>query len=305
MLERIHRAASLASLCLVLLSGAAFGADPKRHTVEVDDHPFAVWGKSAEGATEAILLVHGRTWSALPDFDLQLEGEKLSLMDGLVESGYAVYAIDMRGYGETPRDETGWLTPSRAAEDVAGVLRWVASQGSWRQAPHLFGWSMGSTISQLVAQANPDALSSLTLFGYPHDLDVEYPPDVGDAEPAREENTAKAAASDFITPGSISEAAIDAYVTAALEADPIRVDLRGYSDYNALDPSKVTVPTLVIVGVYDPIAPAEYQAKLYMGLGTAHKQWVTVPGGDHAAFLEAPRDYFLHALTAFLEGVGQ
>ena len=57
--------------------------------------------------------------------------------------------------------------------------------------------------------------------------------------------------------------------------------------------------------VHDPIAPAEYQAKLYMGLGNAHKQWVTVPGGDHAAFLEAPRDYFLHALTAFLAGIGK
>ena len=303
MLHTFRQAGQLVPLVLLFAACGLSAAELERHTVEVDNHPIALWEKSAQGATEAILLVHGRTWSSLPDFDLQLEGEELSLMDGLVERGYAVYALDMRGYGETPRDETGWLTPSRAAADVAATLRWIATQQSWEKAPHLFGWSMGSTISQLAAQGNPNALSSLTLFGYPHDLDVYYPPDAGDGEPAKEANTAEAAASDFITPGSISQAAIDAYVAAALEADPIRVDLRGYSDYNELDPAKVTVPTLVIVGVFDPIAPAEYQAKLYMGLGNAHKQWVTVPGGDHAAFLEAPRDYFLHALGSFLEGV--
>ncbi|MEL7003834.1 MAG: alpha/beta hydrolase, partial [Bacteroidota bacterium] len=73
-----------------------------KNTVESDGHPIAVWEKSLESAEEAVLLVHGRTWSAVPDFDLQAEGEKLSLMDALVEEGYAVYAIDLRGYGATP-----------------------------------------------------------------------------------------------------------------------------------------------------------------------------------------------------------
>ena len=104
----------------------AAGAKLERHTVMADNHPIALWAKSAAGATEAILLVHGRTWSALPDFDLQLDGENLSMMDSLVDAGYAVYAVDLRGYGETPRDDTGWLTPNRAADDVAIVLAWMS-----------------------------------------------------------------------------------------------------------------------------------------------------------------------------------
>ena len=225
-------------------------------------------------------------------------------MEGLVEHGYAVFAVDLRGYGETPRDETGWLTPGRAAEDVVAVLRWISARTDWNKAPHLFGWSMGSTISQLAAQRHADAMASLTLFGYWHDADQRFPEEAPPGEPPRERNTAEAAASDFITPGSISQRAIDAYVAAALAADPVRVDLRGYSDYNALDANKIDVPTLVIVGEHDPLAPAENQAKLYLRLGSSHKQWVTVPGGDHAAFLEAPRAYFIHALTAFFAGVG-
>ena len=124
-------------------------AELVRHTVTADGHPVAVWEKSPPQAKEAILLVHGRTWSTVPDFDLQVEGEELSLMDGLVEQGYAVYGIDLRGYGETPRDETEWFTPDRAVKDLAGTLEWIADQKDWNTKPHLFGWSMGSTHSHL------------------------------------------------------------------------------------------------------------------------------------------------------------
>lgn len=291
------------NLSLLLLVAVPFvaAAELERHTVSADGHPVALWEKRAADATEAVLLVHGRTWSALPDFDLQVEGEDLSLMDGLVAEGYAVYAVDLRGYGETPRDDTGWLTPNRAADDVAIVLDWIAAQDEWASKPHLFGWSMGSTISQLAVQRHPDIAASLTLFGYWRDVDVELPPDEPGIEPERVANTAEAAASDFITPGSISQAAIDAYVEAALAADPVRTDLRHYDHYNLLDESRITIPTLVIAGEHDPLAPAERQAKLFLGLGTGHKQYVSVPGGDHAAFLESPRAYFIHELVAFLE----
>ncbi|MFP6584760.1 MAG: alpha/beta fold hydrolase [Candidatus Hydrogenedentota bacterium] len=274
-----------------------------RHTVLADSHPLALWEKSADGATEAILLIHGRTWSALPDYDLQVEGEDLSLMDGLVQKGYAVFALDMRGYGETPRDATDWLTPNRAADDVAITAAWIADRRKWRIKPHLFGWSMGSGISQLSVQRHPEHYASLTLFGYWRDVDVELPADKPDLVPQHKPNTAEAAASDFITPGSISLKAIDAYVTAALNADPVRADVKSRGHYNALDESKITIPTLVIAGEFDPIAPAKYQTKLLNALGTGHKQYVSVPGGDHAAFLETPRAYFIHELVAFLQGV--
>lgn len=299
----LRRSGALFLLLLLPLFATALWADATRHTVSADGHPVAVWEKSADGAREAILLVHGRTWSAIPDFDLEVEGEELSLMDGLVEHGYAVYAIDLRGYGATPRDDSGWLTPDRAAADVALVLGWIGDQREWRVPPHLFGWSMGSLVSQLVAQRHPDRLSSLTLYGYPRDLDGMTPANEPAIQPQRLPNTAEAAASDFITPGSISRKAVDAYVALALEADPVKTDIRGLDQYNALDPEKVTVPTLVLQGQFDPIAPTEKQVKLFTRLGTAHKQWVVVPGGDHAAHLEKPRGYFMHAFVSFLDGV--
>jgi pimeloyl-ACP methyl ester carboxylesterase len=289
-----------AAILLLFVTGAAgSAAELQRHIVTADGHPIALWEKSAAGADEAVLLVHGRTWSALPDFDLQVDGEQLSLMDGLVEEGYAVYAVDLRGYGETPRDETGWLTPNRAADDIAVVIDWITAQQDWNAKPHLFGWSMGSTISQLMAQRHPGIVASLTLFGYWRDVDMTIPADEPGIQPERATNTAQAAASDFITPESISQKAIDTYVAAALKADPVRVDVRSMDQYNALDGSTIHVPTLVIAGEHDPLAPPEFQEKLFASIATGHKQYVSVPGGDHAAFLESPRAYFIAELVAF------
>ena len=100
-----------------------------RHTIDVDGHPLAMWSKRPPPPPEttrgAIVFLHGRTWSAVPDFDLQVKGEQRSVMDAFVEQGFATYALDLRGYGESPRDATGWLTPDRAADDLAVALKWV------------------------------------------------------------------------------------------------------------------------------------------------------------------------------------
>ena len=121
------------------------------------------------------------------------------------------------------------------------------------------------------------------------------------AKPARAPNTAASAASDFITPGSIDRASVDAFVTAALAADPVRADWRKMDEFGVLDPSKVRVPTLVIHGAGDPFAPIASQAKLFSRLGDADRAWVIVDGGGHAAHLEECGERFVHAVVGFLE----
>jgi pimeloyl-ACP methyl ester carboxylesterase len=271
----------------------------QRHTVEVDGHPLAVWEKSPPDPWGTILLIHGRTWSSLPDFDLQVVGEELSLMDGLTAEGLSTFALDLRGYGETPRDETQWLTPDRASRDVVGVLQWLYERTGVR--PALFGWSNGSMVAQLTAQRAGELTSALVLFGYPVDPDTEYSARAsGPEEPPRTPTTAEAAASDFIIPGTISEAALEEYVRHALEADPVRVDWRALDEWNELDPAKVLVPTLLLQGEKDPLARTSRQAAFFSRLGTPDRTWVTIPGGDHAAHLETPRPRLIQALLSFL-----
>jgi pimeloyl-ACP methyl ester carboxylesterase len=273
---------------------------PVRHTVMSDDHPMALWGKSHHDPRGIILFVHGRTWSALPDFDLQVDGEELSLMDGMLEQCYGKYAVDLRGYGETPRDTTQWLSPTKAAADVINVTQWI-SERHQNTPIHVFSWSYGSVISLLATQADPSNIASLTLFGFWLDLDADVVKDPSNKSPERRINTSKAAASDFIVQGSISQRAIDGYVEAALAADPVRVDWRNEYEFLSIDPSQIDVPVLLMQGEFDPIAPTTLQAKLFSRLNTADKSWVVVSGGDHAAFMEAPRPYFIRAFSDFID----
>lgn len=279
----------------------------------MDGHPLSVWSKRPPTeARGAILLVHGRTWSARPNFDLRVPGA--SLMDALVAEGYAAYAVDLRGYGGTPRDTSGWLTPDRAARDVSAVLEWVRGReetgngsraGITRRAnaprPVLLGYSQGAMVATLVAQRRPELLSGLVLFGYPYpgsDARRSAPADA--AVPARRRTTAAAAGEDFISPAVTPPGVKEAYVRTATTTDSIRTDWRLESQFAELDPAGVRVPTLLLDGERDPYANAANHPQFFSRLGTADRWWVVLPGADHAAHLETQRA-FVNALLSFIE----
>ena len=277
-------------------ASAAASAAPERMTVTADDgFALALWRKAPPQPRRSVLLIHGRTWSGRPDFDLQVPGESRSFMDALVAQGYAAYALDLRGYGATPRDASGFLTPERAAADVAATLKMIGDR------PVLFGWSRGSMVSQLTAQHHPELMSALILFGYPVDPGAKMPEQPEPETPERAPTTAKAAAEDFIAPGVISRRAIEAYVQAALAADPVRVDWRRAAEWNALSPEAVHVPVLLIQAELDPLAKVEAHARLFARLGTVDRQWVVIPRGDHAALIEDTAPRMIAAIRAFLE----
>lgn len=289
-----------ALLCLLLWQvSAAQPTQAIKHSVLADAHPIAVWEKSVPAPKGHILLHHGRTWSSIPDFDLQVPGESLSLMDAFNTMGYSAWAMDARGYGGTPRDSSDWLTPDRAALDMAAVLQWLQQRNG---APSVvWGWSYGSMIAQLTAQRFPDAIQSLVLFGYPTDPNAEVPIDSTQPSPERRVNTPQAAASDFITPGSISQNAIDVYAAAAVAADPIRADWHQLQQWNALDGTQLKVPTLLLQAEFDPLANTDAHARFFAKIANPNKQWVVLAGGDHAALLETPRQRLVKATIDFIE----
>src|SRR5262245_24553922 len=79
------RTSGLAGLAIAILAGglgvapvtvltASLQSAPERLTVRSDGHPMAVWARRPATPRGAVLLVHGRTWSGRPDFDLQVPG---------------------------------------------------------------------------------------------------------------------------------------------------------------------------------------------------------------------------------------
>ncbi|MFI5176996.1 MAG: alpha/beta hydrolase [Vicinamibacterales bacterium] len=273
---------------------------PERFTVQSDGHPIAVWARRPASPKGAVLLIHGRTWSSRPDFDLQVAGLQRSVLVSLSAQGFAAYAADMRGYGETPRDTTGWLTPKRAASDILNVITWIGQQYPALPKPGLIGWSRGAAQAQLAAQAAPTRMSALILFGFAFDPDLQFLESDVPEKPQLLKNTAENAVSDFISPKVTPPAMVAAFVEQALKADPVMADLKGDGEFNGLKPDKVTVPTLVIYGENDPgVTPAD-AGKFFGRLGVHDKQMIEIPGADHCAHLEDTHDAWIAAVVNFL-----
>src|ERR1700687_2789631 len=83
---------SCVAFALAAAPGVAAQAPALEHfTVVVDGPPLALWARRPPSPVGTILLLHGRTWSALPDFDLQVPGESRSILANLAARHYAAY----------------------------------------------------------------------------------------------------------------------------------------------------------------------------------------------------------------------
>ncbi|HXT70184.1 MAG TPA: alpha/beta fold hydrolase [Vicinamibacterales bacterium] len=273
---------------------------PELFTVQSDAHPIAVWARRPASPKGAVLFVHGRTWSGRPDFDLQVTGLRRSVLMSFASQGFAAYAIDLRGYGSTPRDATGWLTPKRGATDISNVLAWIATQHPSLPKPTLVGWSRGAAMAGMVAVSAPDRLTNVVLFGFAFDPELEFGDGEAAEKPDKMRNTAAAAASDFISPRITPRQVVSAFVEQALAADPVLADLKNDGEFNGFKPALLTTPILIMFGSDDPGVSAEDAGKMLAAVKTPDKQLVVLPGADHAAHLEDTHDAWVAAIVNFI-----
>lgn len=279
----------------------AAGTTAQRHSVVADDgHVLTLWAKLPAVPKGAILLLHGRTWSALPNFDLQVAGTPRSVLDALVYQGYAAYALDQRGYGASPRDASGWLTPTRAAADALAAATLIRQRHPQLPAPAVVGYSMGAMTAMLAAQEQPSAFSALVLYGFPADPDQPPAHDPGADEPLREATTLQAAGEDFVVTGAAPPEVAAAYARQAVAADPVRVDWKHHHEFR-FHPEKLTTPTLLLQGVADGYVKPEAVARLFTRLATPDRSWVVLPDSDHAAHVENAMPAWVAAIVDFLE----
>ena len=274
------------------------------HKVEINGHTFAVYEKTAINPTEIILLVHGRTISSLPNFDLRIESKNVSLMDAFVAKGFVVYAIDLRGFGNTPRDDSGWITPKKASCDVIKMLEWITARHPKKKKPTLFGYSLGSLVSRLVVQQEPMVVSGLVLFGHPitylDGIDASaIKKDKLTINPPRKPNTVEWSSDGFIT-NSIPQKVIERYVSDCLKIDPILADWNCIAEWNQLDPKLITVPTLLINGEHDPYAPADKCASFFSKIRSPDKTWVIISKSGHNAHIEDSAARLVNGVVNFI-----
>jgi pimeloyl-ACP methyl ester carboxylesterase len=230
---------------------------------------------------EVVLLLHGYgdSWFSY------------SRVLPLLSERYRVYALDLRGHGDSDRPTAGYAMRDLAAD----VLAFMDAQGIVRAS--VVGHSMGSFVAQQVALAAPDRVTSLVLVG--SGTTPRHIQGVADLE--RAVNTLGDPSSwatfarefqESTIYGPLPPAFVDRAVAESLKL-PASVWRGVMAGMLATDPATQLraggVHTLILWGDHDSVfTRAEQNALLAM---LPHAQFVAYPETGHAVHWERPAEF--------------
>ena len=253
-----------------------------------------------------ILLIHGLTYSS-HEFDVDYKD--YSLVRKLAREGYAVWRLDIAGYGRSGKVEDGFMPNSDyAAEDINAAVEKISS-ATGRDKLDVLGWSWGTiTVGRFLA-AHPEHIRKAVLY-------APVFRGIGESEVTEpfHHNTWEDAVEDFqrAEDGSIDDSITEPELVGLWASGCWRYD--GDSSPNGgrrdacvaedvplFDVSKISVPTLMICGDKDPYIRFDdlRSAKEILPPGSDVE---VIEGGAHAVLIEEPyyRD-FQNRLVRFLE----
>ena len=252
-----------------------------------------------------ILLMHGSTYSS-HEFDINYQD--YSLVRRLAREGYAVWRLDIAGYGQSGKVDDGFLPDTAyAAEDIHAAAKEIA-RISAQDRIDLLGWSWGTMTAGLFAARHPELVRKLILYA---------PILSGLGEQERGEpfshNTWESAAEDF---QKKEDGTFDTEYT-----DPILIELfcsscwhydgeyspRGWSkdacvsgNRKLIDLEHIAAPTLLLYGTRDPYMNLDLLQKAPDLLPEGSKLQA-IEGGSHIMMYEKPcYRQFQEAIVHFL-----
>ncbi len=253
-----------------------------------------------------ILLVHGVTYSS-HEFDIDYKD--YSLVKKLARSGWAVWRLDIAGFGRSQEVSDGFMPDSDyAAQDInAAVQKIVELCG--QDKIDVLGWSWGTVTASRFAAAHSEHINKLVLY-------APIMSGVGESKvkEAFHHNTWEHAADDFqrnkagAFDYSIAERElIEIWCSSCWRYDGEKSPNGGRRDIcvpqakELIDLAKIKNPTLVICGDKDPYLNYKLVKKSLKSLPKGSRLEM-IKGGSHVVFVEAPyyRD-FQKRLLKFLE----
>jgi pimeloyl-ACP methyl ester carboxylesterase len=290
----------------------------------------------SEPSGRAALLLHGATLASYV-FDLPVPG--YSLQERLAAAGWASYALDVRGYGQSSRPVPGdpacpadrpFSTATEGVADVADAVRFLRHDRQHTEVV-LVGYSWGTILAGRFVTAHPGAVSRMILFapiyGTPNarwigQLGIPGGP-AGFGLGGYRWTSADELQARWDSEIPIEEKSswranevLKAVLRAALGSDPLSltrappafrsptgcgVDLfRAFSGYAAFDAGKIEVPILLARGDSDTTSTEADSLRLLRCLKSRDKHSITIPSGTHFACFEYSAPLLFDALLAFL-----
>ncbi len=282
------------------------------HWTNRGDVRLFLWEKRAAGPERAgtVLFVHGSSMASQPTFDLQVPGRPgSSVMDWFAARGFDTWSVDMEGYGRSTKDRDNNAPISFGADDCHAAATYI--QGLRGKRPLLvYGISSGALRAALFAQRHPEMVARLALDA--HVWTGKGSPTLEQRAKRLPEFRAKnrrpidrafvRSIFERDHPGTADDNVIEAFADAILKLDD-SVPTGTYVDMCAnlpvVDPTKITVPTIVMRGEYDGIASFDDLIEFFKLLPNPDKQFAVMPGIAHASFQQKNYMMALHILHGF------
>ena len=281
------------------------------HWLSHDTVRLYVWEKvRGDAAGKPVLVIaHGSGTAGKESFDLQVPGRpSYSLMDFFAKQGFDVFAPDMRGFGRSAKPERH-ITTEEASSDLAAVIDYARNLRGVEKV-NLLAWSWGTQYAGMVVMNRPEIIEKYIASAQMHanspdllrrkaQLDV-YQKNV--YLDVTEAGWKKRFAS--MTPPHISDSeVIDSFAHAAATAQP-RIPTGPQIDMVTrmpmLDPTRMTVPMLIIHGEFDDVADLDGLLPFFRALPNPNKQYVVVPNGGHMMHLQLGHKRLQYELDRFL-----
>jgi pimeloyl-ACP methyl ester carboxylesterase len=283
-----------------------------------------------------LLFVHGATYPAHAAFDLALDGQ--SWMDYIAARGYDVYLLDLRGYGkstrpkemdEKPETNAPIVRGTDAVKDIGAAVDFILKRRGIARL-NLMGWSWGTTLMATYTTQNAGKVERLVLYAPAW---IRTTPSLsrpaGPLGAYRTVTREQAKTRWYTGVAEDKKAALipagwfDAWADLTFASDPVGAKMTppalrapngvqqdGDEFFGAgkpyYDPSKITVPTLLVHAEWDRDTPAYMAQTLFPLLVNAPgKRYVQLPEGTHHIMMEKNRVMLFEAVQAFLDEAGR
>jgi len=277
-----------------------------------------------------VIFQHGATYGG-EAFDVPFGG--MSWMDYVAARGFDCYYLDLPGYGRSVRppqmDEPADRNPPfmrtpDAARCLGAVVDFVRRRRGVEKVC-LVGWSWGTAITSVFTASHNHAVERLALYAPVWDRSTSSPSPIHIEGKVGAYRTVDRAATlqrrlggldDRQKDGIIPPGWFDQWWQAVASPDPqgggmtVRapngVVLDGIEYWNAgrplYDPSRISVPLLVVVGEWDNDTPRSMAETVFpLFTGAPWKRLSILGGGTHAMLMERNRILLYRSVQQFLE----
>ncbi len=274
------------------------------HWTNKGDVRLFLWEKFVGSADNkpAVLFVHGSSMASQPTFDLTVPGRAdSSVMDWFAQRGFACWTVDMEGYGRSDKTRDIFCDISNGADDLAAATDYIFKTRGIKSFL-TYGISSGALRAALFAERHPDRVARLALDAYV--WTGEGAPTLAQRRKKLPEFLAKKrrpidrafvySIFERDHPDCAEKRVVDSFADAILALDdsmPNGTYIDMCSKLPINDPSKITVPTIILRGQFDGIAAMDDLIEFFKRLPNPDKQFTVMTGISHASFQQ--KNYLL------------